>query len=170
MSEQDAAVNDWETVVPGGTATQITKFHDGRLLWPSISYDGKTIVFERDFSVWKLDTATGTAAPIEITRRGAPGTPEVTHLSLNNQFRDLVLAPDGRKVAFTVHGEVFAAGAREGGAALRVTRTATNQSQIAWSPDSRHAVYVSDRDGAYRLYSYDFSTSAETRLTSDASD
>ncbi len=170
MSDQGGAENIWEKAVHGGTARQVTQFHDGRLLWPSISYDGKTIVFERDFSVWKLDTATGKAAPIEITRRGAPGTPEVTHLSLNNQFRDLVLAPDGRKVAFTVHGEAFAAGAREGGAALRVTRTAANESQIAWSPDSRHAVYVSDRDGAYRLYSYDFSNSAETRLTSDAGD
>ena len=152
----------------GGAPKQVTQFHDGRVLWPSISYDGKTIVFERDFGIWKLDTATGKAAPIEITRRGATGTPEVTHLSLTNQFRDLVLAPDGRKLAFTAHGEVFAAAAREGGPAARVTRTTGNENQIAWSPDSRRMVYVSDRDGAYHLYLYDFASSTETRLTSDA--
>ena len=166
MSDQGGAENLWEKGVRGGAPKQITQFHDGRLLWPSISYDGKTIVFERDFGIWKLDTASGKSAPIEIVRRGAPSTPEVTHLSLNNQFRDMVLAPDGRKVAFTVHGEVFAAGAREGGAATRVTRTAANESQIAWSPDSRRVVYVSDRDGAYHLYQYEFSTGAESRLTS----
>ena len=98
----------------GGAPKQVTQFHDGRVLWPSISYDGKTIVFERNFGIWKLDTATGKAAPIEITRRGATGTPEVNHLSLTNQFRDLVLAPDGRKLAFTAHGEVFAAGGPRG--------------------------------------------------------
>ncbi len=170
MSDQGGAENLWETPVRGGAPKQLTQFHDGRLLWPSIAYDGKTIVFERDFGIWKLDIASGKASPIEITRRGAPGTSEVNHLSLNNQFRDMTLAPDGRKVAFTAHGEVFAAGARDGGAATRVTRTPANESQLAWSPESRRVVYVSDRDGAYRLYLYDFSNSAETRVTSDAGD
>jgi Tol biopolymer transport system component/C-terminal processing protease CtpA/Prc len=170
MSDQGGAENLWEKPVRNGAPKQVTQFHDGRLLWPSISYDGKTIVFERDFTVWKLDLASGKAAPIPITRRGAPGTPEAAHLSLNNQFRDLTLAPDGRKVAFTAHGDVFAAGAREGGSSLRVSRTTANESQIAWSPDSRRTVYVSDRDGAYHLYTFDFSSAAEARVTNDAGD
>ena len=40
----------------GGTARQVTKFTDGRMLWPGISQDGKTIVFERDFGIWEFDT------------------------------------------------------------------------------------------------------------------
>jgi Tol biopolymer transport system component/C-terminal processing protease CtpA/Prc len=167
MSDQGGAENLWEKPVRGGPAKQVTEFHDGRLLWPSISYDGKTIVFERDFGIWKLDIASGKAAPIEIERRGAPSTPEITHLSLNNQFREMVLSPDGRKVAFTVHGEVFAASAREAGPATRVTRTPASESQIAWSPDSRRIVYVSDRDGGYRLYLYEFSSGRDSRLTGD---
>jgi tricorn protease len=168
MSDQGGAENLWEKSLKGGAPKQVTQFRDGRVLWPSISYDGKTIVFERDFGIWKLDIATGKTAPIEITRRGAAGTPEVSHLSLTNQFRDLVLAPDGRKLAFTAHGEVFAASARDAGTATRVTRTTANENQIAWSPDSRRMVYVSDRDGTYHLYLYDFANNAETRLTSDA--
>ncbi|MCX6631812.1 MAG: S41 family peptidase [Candidatus Solibacter sp.] len=168
MSDQGGAENLWEARPKGGAPRQVTQFRDGRVLWPSISYDGKIIVFEREFGIWKLDTATGKTAPIEITRRGATGTPEVNHLSLTNQFRDLALAPDGRKLAFTAHGEVFAAAAREAGTAARITRTTANENHIAWSPDSRRMVYVSDRDGAYRLYLHDFAGSAETRLTSDA--
>jgi Tol biopolymer transport system component/C-terminal processing protease CtpA/Prc len=168
MSDQGGAENLWEKPVRGGAPKQLTQFRDGRLLWPSISYDGKTIVFERDFGIWKMDIAGGKAGPIEITRRGAPGTPEVTHLTLNNQFRDLALSPDGKKVVFTAHGEVFASGAKDGGAAARVTRSPANESQLAWSPDSRRVVYVSDRDGGYRLYIYDFSTNREERLTSGA--
>ncbi len=46
-------------------ATQLTHFRDGRLLWPTISADGRTIVFERDFGLWKVDDApTGAAGPI----------------------------------------------------------------------------------------------------------
>src|SRR5262245_58594635 len=118
--------------------------------------------FERDFGIWKLDVASGKASPIELVRRGAPSAPEVTHLTLNNGFRGLALSPDGRKVSFLAHGEVFAAGAREGGQAARVTRTAGNESEIAWSPDSRKMAYVSDRDGKNQIYTYDFQTTQET--------
>jgi Tol biopolymer transport system component/C-terminal processing protease CtpA/Prc len=168
MSDQGGAENLWEKSLKGGAPKQVTQFRDGRVLWPSISYDGKTIVFEREFSIWKLDTATGKAAKIEIARRGATGAPEVSHLTLTTQFRDLVLAPDGRKLAFTAHGEVFAAASREGGAAARVTRTSANENQIAWSPDSKRMVYVSSRDGNYHLYLHDFGGSTEVRVTGDA--
>jgi len=164
MSDQGGAENIWEKGVRGGAAKQVTQFKDGRVLWPSISYDGKTIVFERGFGIWRLDAATGKAAAIEITRRGALAAPEVSHLNMNNGFRDLELAPDGKKVAFSAHGEIFAASARDGGTALRVTRSTANEGQVAWAPDSKKMVYVSDRDGAYRLYLYDFPTATETRI------
>lgn len=166
VSDQGGAENIWEKPARGGTARQITRFKDGRVLWPSIAYDGKTIVFEREFRIWKLDVASGNAAPIEIALRGAPAGPQVEHLSLTSQFRNLALSPDGRKAAFVAHGEVFAAPARDGGRAARVTRTAAEESQIAWAPDSRRIAYVSDRDGAYQIYLYDFGTGAETRITS----
>src|SRR5205823_4628255 len=137
MSDQGGVENIWEKPVRGGAAKPVTAFKDGRVLWPSISYDGKTIVFEREFGIWKLDVASGKSAPIAITRRGAPSVPEVTHLTLNNGFRGMMLSPDGRKLGFIAHGEVFAAGAREAGQAARVTRTIGNENEIAWSPDSK---------------------------------
>ena len=58
------------------------------------------------------------------------------------------LSPDGKKVAFVAHGEVFAASAKDGGDATRVTTTPEREEQIAWAPDSRRLVYSRDRDGA----------------------
>jgi len=169
VSDQGGAENVWEKPVRGGgKARQITQFKDGRVIWPNISYDGKTIVFEREFGIWKLDVASGKTAPIAITLRGASAAPDITHLTLNNQFRGMELAPDGRKVAFEAHGEIFAASSRDGGQATRVTRTAASEAQAAWAPDSRRLVYVSDRDGNYHLYLYDFSTSQEKRITDGA--
>jgi C-terminal processing protease CtpA/Prc/Tol biopolymer transport system component len=143
----------------------MTNFKQGRVLWPSISTDGRLIAFEHDFEIWTLDTASSASSRVSIARRGATASPGVEHLSLSDGFTELALAPDGKKVAFVARGEVFAASAKDGGAAIRLTRTPDSEAYLSWSPDSRKLVYSSDREGATRLHLYDFTTNAETRLT-----
>ena len=169
VSDRSGAQNVWRQE-PGKTAVQVTKFTDGRVLWPSISTDGRRVAFERDFGIWLLDTATGRASEVAISRRGAPVGPAVEHLALSSQFQELALSPDGKKVALVVRGEVFAASAKDGGDATRVTSTPANESGIVWAPDARRLVYVSDRDGASHLFMFDFRTMSETALTRDALD
>ena len=135
------------------------------MLWPSISNDGRLIAFEHDFEIWTLDTSTNNAARVAISRRGAPATTGVEHLTLTDGFSELALSPDGKKVAFVARGEVFAASAKDGGDAARISRTPESEGYLAWSPDSRTLVYTSDRDNAGHLYLYDFAAAAETRLT-----
>ena len=94
----------------------------------------RTIAFERDFEVWTLDTASGRASQVAIARRGLPAGPAVEHLTLNNGFSDLALSPDGRKVAFAARGEIWAASARDGGDAVRVTRTLRARSADRLAP------------------------------------
>jgi tricorn protease len=180
MSDRSGAENIWRFADAGRRGSretqpaQITKFTNGRLLWPSITASGDTIVFERDFTIWKLDTATGAAAAVPITRIGAPAGPAAEHLRLTSQFQDLALSPDGRKIAFAARGEIFAASAKDGGDAVRITMTPAPEQAPAWSPDSRRLVYASERDpanptagsGAARLVLYDFATQKETPLTS----
>ena len=168
VSDRGGQENIWVRDAAGkGTGRQLSKLEGGRVLWPSISLDGKTIVFERDFGIWRLDTATGKTSPVEIALRGAPAGPDVTRLASTNQFGDLALSPDGKKVSFVSHGDVFAASAKDGGTAARLSSTPAAESSPVWSSDSRRVVYVSDRDGPYHLYLYDFGTGAETRITSD---
>jgi Tol biopolymer transport system component len=165
VSDRSGAPNLWARSVSGGEPRQLTRFTGGRLLWPAIARDGRRIVFERDFRIWSLDTATGEARVLEITRRGAPAGPSVDRLVMNSGFLEMALSPDGKKVAFVAHGEVFAAGSRDGGDAARVTTTPAAESQVVWAPDSRRIAYVSLRDGTPNVFLYDFATRAETRLT-----
>ena len=37
-----------------------------------------------------------------------------------------------------------------------------------WTPDSRRIVYVSNRNGPFHVFTYDFPTSTETQLTSSS--
>ncbi len=165
VSDRDGAENVWVTPLGGGEAARLTRFRDGRVLWPTITRDGRTIAFEREFGVWTCETATGAVRQVPVARRGTPAGPGVEHLTLTSDFTDLALSPDGKKVAFVARGEVFAAPARDGGDAARVTRTPAVESDLAWAPDSRRLAYVSDRDGAPHLFLYDFVAGGETRLT-----
>ena len=163
MSDRSGAQNMW-TLPIGGKLRQVTKFTGGRVLWPSISYDGKSVVFEHDFKIWQLDTKTGEAYAVPITLSGAAISPEIAHLSVT-QFTDLALAPDSRKVALTAHGEIFASSARDGGVAFRVTQTPGPESQPVWSPDSMRLAYIGQRDALNHIYLYDFVKHAESQLT-----
>lgn len=166
MSDQGGTENLWRLPI-GGAPQQVTRFTDGRVLWPTIGYDGKAIVFERDFAVWRLDTATGQATKVPIALRGAPAAAGETHKN-ETSFDSLALSPDGKKAAIIAHGEVFAVSTKDGGAAQRVTRTPIIERDPVWSPDSKRLIYVSERDRAANIYAYDFATGRETALTTGA--
>jgi len=171
MSDRSGAQNIWAVDAPlsgrkASSTRAVTTFRDGRVLWPSISGDGRTIAFERNFGIWTVDTQSGRAQEVTVALRGAPSATAVEHLTLTDDLDEIALAPDGRKIAFTAHGEVFSASAKDGGDAARLTTTAAVESDLTWAPDSRRLVYASDRDGATHLYLYDFATNRETALTS----
>lgn len=169
VSDRSGDQNIW-TKPRTGAAKQLTNFTGGRVLFPSLSYDAKEIVFERNFKIWKMDADGGKAAEVAITLRGAAMSPMVERASLSTQVRSFALSPDGKKVALIARGEVFAASAKDGGDAVRITNTPAPESYVTWSSDSKRVVYSSERGGTMRLFQYDFTTETETQLTSAGND
>jgi len=164
VSDKSGAQNLW--VKPAqGEARAVTTFRDGRVMWPTMSANGSTIAFERDFGIWTYDVAGRNAREVPITVKGVAIGGGTDHLSLTTGFSDLAVSPDGKKLAFIAHGEVFAASAADGGDAVRLTTTAAAEAQIAWAPDSRRLAYSANRDGAWNVYLYDFASNTETPLT-----
>jgi Tol biopolymer transport system component len=166
VSDRSGSENLWAQTTAGGAPRQLTTFRDGRLLFPVLSGDGSTVVFERAFGIWSMALPSGTPAPVSISLKGAPQVATLEHMSLTNGLGDLALSPDGKKVAFTARGEVYAASAKDGGHAARVTHTVAPESGIAWAHDSRRIAYVSRRSGTPKLFLYDFGSGEETALTS----
>ena len=164
MSDKSGAENLWSIKPGGGLAKQLTHFEHGRVLYPSISYDGKAIVFERNLSIWKYDITADKAAAVPITLRGVPSSPEVQHRT-ERTFDELALSPDGKKIALDAHGDVFAVPAKEGGEGFRLTHTPEREADLHWSSDSSRVLYVSERGGHHNLYEYDFKTDKERALT-----
>ncbi len=181
MSDRDGAENLWrvdaaaarrieENATGEDGAEALTRFTEGRVLWPALAADGGAVVFERDFGIWRMDLPDGEPRRLDIRLRGAAQGPGVEHVRLTSDFGDLALSPDGRKVAFTARGEVFATAADSGGPAARATRTVSQESEPSWGPDSRRITYASRRTGGSSIYVYDFASEAETQVTSGPGD
>jgi tricorn protease len=169
MSDASGAENIWAApVATPASAKELTHFKEGRVLWPSIGDGGRTIVFERNFAIWKVDTASGKAERVPITLRGVAASPGVMHVTETN-FSSMALSPDGKKIVVIAHGEVFAVSAKDGGDAERLTHTVTAESEPAWSADSMKVVYRTEagtgEGSGHSLVMYDFAMGKEVALT-----
>ena len=189
VSDRSGVQNLW-CMPLHGKAKQLTSFTKGRVLWPSMASGGGgaagggagsgggsgggTIVFERDFAIWKYDIGSGKASEVSIKRIGLPSpglppSPGEGGRRTGEGMRDMKLSPDGKKIAFVEHGEVFVSAAT-GGDCFRATFTGANESQLTWAPNSNAICYVSDREEVSHIYEYNFITNKETKLTGDGKD
>ena len=172
LSDRDGEENIWYMTLEGDAEIeQFTHFADGRVLRPSISADGRWIVFERDFQIWRLNLESRASEPVEIILQTDEKSNPIQHHSYISGINEFELAPDGKKVAFIVHGEVFADLAdkgdkvKKGGDSFKVTDTPFRESQLQWHPESDRVVYISDRTGHNEIFQYHFKERIETQLT-----
>ena len=153
VSDRDGKglTNIWRTGETGGKAEKITTFSAGDVRWPAMSADGKTIVFEHDFGVWKLDVASKKAAPIKLDIAAETQENLAEVRDFNSQVDDYDLAPSGRRIAFTIHGEIFTAPTEEG-ELRQITDSPWRDKDPQYSPDGKWIAFVSDRSGREEIY------------------
>jgi Tol biopolymer transport system component/C-terminal processing protease CtpA/Prc len=175
VSDRGGIENIWFQPLDGGQAQQRSFFTDGRMHWPSISRDGRTIVFERDFGIWRLDPRNGEVAPITVDLAVDAKVTPVRVVPYARELSELALAPDGKKIAIVARGKVFADFAdketdkeqRQGPSfGITAAQPGSRERDVAWSPDSRRLLYASDRNGDEDLFLYDFAARSESALTS----
>jgi Tol biopolymer transport system component len=150
----------------GGAERRLTSIPPGRIVWPSISRDGRTIAFEHEMRIWTYDTASGGAHELAIVPRGVPESAGQRHVTQTTRFSALSLAPDGRKIAFVARGRVFAAAAQDGGAAqLATVHDGAAYDLPVWAAGSRRIAYVIDRGTEQAIATYEFPDGPEHVIT-----
>ncbi|MEO8436125.1 MAG: S41 family peptidase, partial [Pyrinomonadaceae bacterium] len=164
--EGNGLTNIWRVSDDGGRATQITSFKSGDVRWPAVSADGRVIVFEHDFGIWKLDVGSKKATPIalNIAAETQENLDEVQ--TFNSQVDDYDLAPSSRRLAFSIHGEIFTAPVEEGDL-KQITDGPARDRSVDYSPDGKSLAYVSDRSGREEIYIASFDGAGEARQVTD---
>ena len=135
----------------GGKAEKVTSYKSGDVRWPAMSADGKTIVFEHDFGISKLDVASKRVTPLkfDIAAETQESLSEVR--DFNSQADDYDLAPNSRRIVVSTHGEIFTAPVEEGDL-RQITDTPWRDQNVEYSPDGKWIAFISDRSGREELY------------------
>src|ERR1044071_5856158 len=95
VSDRDGngLTNIWRVAESGGKADRVTSFKAGDVRWPAMSADGRVIVFEHDFGIWKMDVASRKAAPIKLDIAAETQENMAEVREFNSQADDYDLAP-----------------------------------------------------------------------------
>jgi len=143
--------NIWKISDKGGKPTQVTFHTSGNLFFPTISADRKTIVYEENFSLFKLDIASGKSTEIRVDLASDSKDDDTPLVTISNNAEGFHLSPSNRRVAVSVHGEIFTVAA-DRGEPQRVTETPWREEDPRWSPNGKWIAFVSDRTGRQELF------------------
>jgi tricorn protease len=132
----------------GGQPTQVTKHPDGNMFWPSMSSDGKTIVYEDNFGIWKLDVASGRSSEIKLDIATDEKDNEAEIETVTNEVDNFDISPSGRRAVISAHGQILTI-ATDRGDITRINpdKMASRSDSPKWSADGKYVAFISDKSG-----------------------
>lgn len=181
ISERSGKTDVYRTSISGGEPVQLTNASSAGAAFPSVSADGKTLVYEDGGRLFKMSAAGGDASEIIVYVSSDEKRNSVFKDSIN-YTDEYALSPNGKYVAFTARGDIFVTYTedafqpgtepdRDLSKAVRVTDSPARDWQIAWHPDSDKLAFASDRDNAdLDIYIADLRNMNIDRLTSSPED
>src|SRR6266508_202802 len=145
--------NIYKIPAKGGQPVQVTTHPDGNLFWPSMSSDGKVIVYEELFGIWKLDVTSGKTSEIKIDISADDKDNEEDFETITNEVDSFDISPSGRRAVISARGQLMTI-ATERGDITRVApdRMASRNQFPKWSADGTFIAYVSDKSGRDEIW------------------
>jgi len=134
---------------------QVTFHSDDGVQWPSMSSDGKWIVYENNGKLFLLDVARKKTKEIVVTSPLDFHYDLITFENPTKYMNGFDISPSGKRVVIGARGEIFSLPA-ERGIPRDLSNTASGRDQHpAWSPDGKYVAYVSDVSGEQEVYIVD---------------
>ena len=143
----------------GGDERRLTAFADDHVFQPSVSPDGKTMIFRWRFDFWRLDLSREGAAPERIVLYPEPGYVERPPVQRryynacgnNDENGDVTFCDNGSQIAFTTGGDLFVMDTVALEPRLVKGGSLTHERECAFSPDGKTLYFTSDRGDGMNL-------------------
>jgi tricorn protease len=144
--------NIWKVAEYGGVPKQLTKHTSGSLFFPSMSSDGKVIVYEENFGIWKLDVASGESKEIKINLASDEPTNSFEVITVNGEADNYHLSPTGLRAVIATNGDLFTIATDRGDTRRLVSTAGARDGDPRWSPDGKWIAFISDRTGREEVW------------------
>jgi len=166
MSERDDLFNIWKISPEGGDPTQVTFHTKDGIQYPSISPDGKTIVYENEFELWRYDIGKDQPQKISVSMDFDNKENLIEYIHVDSKADNYAPSLDGRYVALDYHGEIFIVPTNpEEGEKTQVTSSPRRDLIQNYSPDGKYLSYVSDESGDWEIWIYDILAGKSKQLS-----
>ncbi len=169
VSDRDGKglTNLWRVPESGGAAEKVTQFTSGDVRFPGMSANGKTVVFEHDFGIAKLDLESRSVTPIKLDINAETQETLTEYREFNSEVDDYALAPDGKRIVLSNRGEIFTVPTDEGDV-VQLTDGAARDQNVEYSPDGKTIAFVSDREShREEIYTVPADGAGETKRITD---
>jgi tricorn protease len=165
-SERDGFFNIWRMNANGSGQEQVSRHKDDGVQFPSISPDGKHIIYENNFELWTLDVPNGQPKMMPIRIAADPKDGDITVLTANSRADGFSPSPDGDWIAVDAHGEIFIVPSEQGvGEIKQITNSAWRDDGQTWSPNGKYLAYTSDESREEEIWVYEMATGAKRKIT-----
>jgi tricorn protease len=141
----------WEKDFTSSAGRQLTtQPEDNSVVYPCISRDGSTIVFRRQFDLYRLQPGKGPAQLIEIYADVDRSAEKIERRSLTSA-NDVAFSHDGLEIAMIAGGDLWVMDTelRE---PKQISATPEEERSPVFSPDGNSILFISDRDGKCEIY------------------
>ena len=169
-SERDGIFNLWKIAPTGGLPTQVTKHKDDGVQFPSISPDGRHLIYENDFDLWVMDAPDGVPRKLNLRVSADAKENDIGTVTFTNRADGFAPSPTGDYVAVDVHGEIMIVPTESGiGERTQVTSSPWRERFQSYAPDGRRMAYVSDESGDEEVWVYELASGQRRKLTTQPS-
>ena len=155
VSDPDGTFDVYAGTLGGEEPQRLTRVgeadrSDDGVSQPSLSKDGRTLVFRRRFDLMRLDVGSGTTTPIELTASGDVGAVALERRTIRDTG-SIAFTSDGKQMAFVAGEDVWVMD-RILKEPVRVTNTPHDESSLVFSADDSRLFFVSDSGGELDIW------------------
>jgi tricorn protease len=123
-----------------GKKEALTNFPDA-IKYPQVSADGRTVVFEKGYQLWKYDVASRQATRVNMVLPQNRTLPNLQDYNVKGKVSTFDVAPDDKKIAFVSRGVLFVSDKEGKYIQQLTTRPNERVVEVKWLADSLTLLY-----------------------------